>query len=202
VQAELPKHWSRKIEIYTALAAEAVGPAFDGQPLCVVVEEFPSEARATARVNAARISLDASQFRSRDRKREGRVAQALFGGVPQQQLMRRGVDTDVPLGAYLLDLVGGFCEYHAFVASGFVAAEDVGLPQQIEPADLKTAAELCGAALAGNQPARELVQHWIEAAATDRSWAEVTTEILDDWQVQDPHTVVGMALTAWAKINE
>jgi hypothetical protein len=201
VDANVAPHWIRKIELYTAMAAMMMEDAFDGADLHVVVEDFPSGAPATARVNATRISLATSRFRGRDPKREARLARTLFGGVAQQQLMRVGVSTDVPIGAYLLDLTGGFCSYHAFITSGFVAAEHVRFPEQIAPTDLKTAAELCGAALAGSQTARERLVVWMNDPSTEPRWAQLTARILDEWKPQSPADILSMVAAFWAAVG-
>jgi hypothetical protein len=202
VDADVAPHWIRKIELYTALAAMVLEDSFDDSNLHVVVEDFPASAPGIARINAARISLATSHFRGRDPKREARLADSLFSGVPQQQLMRVGVSTDVPLGAYLLDLAGGFCSYHAFVASGFVAAEHVRFPEQIAPTDLKTAAELCGAALAGSQTARERVVVWMNDPSTEPGWTELTARILDEWNPQSPAELLSTVAAFWAALGD
>lgn len=202
VDADVAPHWIRKMELYTAMAAMMLEDAFDGADLDVVVEDFPAGAPATARVNATRISLATSRFRGRDPKREARLAQTLFGGVAQQQLMRMGVSTDVPIGAYLLDLTGGFCSYHAFVASGFIAAEHVRFAERIAPTDLKTAAELCGAALAGSQTARERLSLWMNDPSTEPRWTQLTTRILNEWRPQSPAELLRTVAAFWAALGE
>jgi hypothetical protein len=202
VDTDVAPHWIRKIELYTAMAAMVLEDSFDGADLHVVVEEFPPGAPGIARANAARISLATSHFRGRDPKRETRLADSLFGAVPQQQLMRVGVSTDVPLGAYLLDLAGGFCSYHAFVASGFVAAEHLRFPEQIAPTDLKTAAEFCGAALAGSQPAEERLGVWMNDPATEPRWTQLTARILDEWNPQSPAELLSTVSAFWAALGD
>jgi hypothetical protein len=202
VDADVAPHWIRKIELYTATAAMVLEDSFDGADLHVVVEDFPAGAPGIARVNAARISLATSYFRRQDPKREARLADSLFGAVPQQQLMRRGVSTDVPLGAYLLDLTGAFCSYHAFVATGFVAAEHVRFPEQIVPADLKTAAELCGAALAKSEMAGERLNVWMNDASTEPRWAQLTARILDEWNPHSPGELLTTVAAFWAALGD
>jgi hypothetical protein len=197
VDSALPRFWDLKIQIYAALAVRTLGDRFDNAPVRIVVEDFPDDAPSSVRVNNEQISLAKSSFKKKDRHAEPRLAQAVFGLVPVQQLMRQGVDTDVPYGAYLLEAAAGFCQFHAFVVTGFVDPDEVGYVANLAPDALKNAGELCGAALAGGERARSILDAWLGDPTVDADMKALTISLLEAKPPETPAAALDFFLYAW-----